>query len=171
MCTLSKSMIRAALVSLCMVVALNCWAEQTVDRLVVLKQKRSLQVLSGEKLLKTFSVHLGWEPEGHKQSENDGRTPEGVYTLDWRKADEDYYRVIHISYPNENDKAQAALKKLNTGTAISLQGTPSWVPDWFLATYLGINPDFTDGSIGLRNEDIDYLWTNAKNGTTIEIRP
>ncbi|MDA1381762.1 hypothetical protein PCI56_24250 [Plesiomonas shigelloides subsp. oncorhynchi] len=37
----------------------------------------------------------------------DNRTPEGRYLLDYKKEDSQYYRAIHISYPNVEDMNRA----------------------------------------------------------------
>lgn len=52
-----------------------------INRLVVHKGKRTMQAYSNGTLVKTYTVALGFTPEGHKQTEGDGRTPEGIYTI------------------------------------------------------------------------------------------
>jgi len=54
------------------------------DRIVVQKSARTLSVFRGNVLLKTYKVALGPNPKGHKEREGDGRTPEGIYTIDPR---------------------------------------------------------------------------------------
>ena len=44
------------------------------------------------------------------KKEGDKKTPEGDYILDYKKSDSSYYKSIHISYPNKQDKLKA--KKL-----------------------------------------------------------
>ena len=80
----------------------------TADRVVVIKGDRQLMLLRGERVLRRFPISLGWNPVGHKLRRGDGRTPEGRYVLDGFNPDSDYYRSIHISYPNGVDRLRAA---------------------------------------------------------------
>ncbi|HEX8394587.1 MAG TPA: L,D-transpeptidase family protein, partial [Longimicrobium sp.] len=59
-------------------------ADAVADRVVVHKQRRTLTLLRGGAVLKTYPVSLGGAPSGHKRREGDERTPEGVYVLDAR---------------------------------------------------------------------------------------
>jgi len=78
-----------------------------VDRVLVLKKERTLQLLIGEKVIRTYKVALGGDPVGPKARQGDHKTPEGVYVLDFRNAYSQFYRSIHISYPSVRDRAQA----------------------------------------------------------------
>jgi len=49
-----------------------------VDRVVVLKKERTLQLLSRRKVIKTYKVALGGDPVGPKMRQGDHRTPEGI---------------------------------------------------------------------------------------------
>src|SRR5437016_4960017 len=51
----------------------------TANRVVVDKTARTLTLLSGDQVLKTYRVVLGRNPVGAKTREGDGRTPEGEY--------------------------------------------------------------------------------------------
>src|SRR4051812_31588726 len=53
------------------------------DRIIVNKGRREMLLLRGESVLRTYRIALGFEPLGHKVCEGDGRTPEGLYTIDW----------------------------------------------------------------------------------------
>jgi len=81
----------------------NVWA----DRVIVDKSDRTLTLWLGGAVLKRYRVALGGEPEGPKLRKGDERTPEGVYRLDYRKADSSAYRALHISYPDSADSARA----------------------------------------------------------------
>ncbi|MCS5603885.1 MAG: hypothetical protein NZ734_16985, partial [Paracoccus sp.] len=50
-----------------------------VTRLRMYKAQRLLFLDGKERVLKTYPIGLGFAPEGHKQFEGDGRTPEGSY--------------------------------------------------------------------------------------------
>jgi len=72
-----------------------------VDKVLVLKSERELHLISNGERVRSYQVSLGEEPDGHKLSAGDNRTPEGHYILDWRNPGSDFYKSIHISYPNE----------------------------------------------------------------------
>jgi len=82
-------------------------ADSTVDRVKVAKADRKLYLLHGAEVVATFPIALGGHPLGHKQQEGDRRTPEGRYVLDFKKADSAYFKSIHVSYPNAEDRRRA----------------------------------------------------------------
>jgi murein L,D-transpeptidase YafK len=86
-----------------------------VTHVVLLKGERKLQLLHKDKVIKEYKVALGFEPEGAKKQEGDGKTPEGKYTLDYRNPQSRYHKSIHISYPNKQDKEEARKRGLNPG--------------------------------------------------------
>jgi murein L,D-transpeptidase YafK len=109
---------------------------------------------------------LGHNPVGHKVFQGDGRTPEGLYMLDWRTNASRFYRAIHISYPNDEDIGRAAQFGGRPGGSIMIHGQPT---DGFA----GSNPyfDWTEGCIALSNTEMDEVWLAVDDGTPIEILP
>ena len=77
------------------------------DRVVVLKSQRLLELLRHGQVVESLPIALGREPVGPKERQGDGRTPEGVYLIDWRTEDTRYTRELHISYPDERDRERA----------------------------------------------------------------
>ena len=77
------------------------------DKVLVEKGKRKLHLLKNGVPFRTFDIALGLTPEGHKEMEGDQKTPEGVYLLDSRNPNSDYFLSIHISYPNNRDPVRA----------------------------------------------------------------
>ena len=67
----------------------------TIDRILVEKSERKLSILRGGKVLKTYRVALGRNPIGAKEQEGDMKTPEGVYTIDYRNPKSDYHLALH----------------------------------------------------------------------------
>ena len=138
----------------------------TADHVLVLKAKRELLLLRGEKVLKTYQVSLGGHPVGRKTTEGDRKTPEGQYVLDWHNAQSDFYKSIHISYPNQADLARAAKSGVPPGEDLFIHGQPNG--------YQGPGKqagDWTDGCIAVSNADMDEIWRAVPDGTPIEIRP
>ena len=79
-----------------------------ITEVKVYKAERRVQLLHDEHIIRSYVMRLGFDPLGHKVQEGDGKTPEGRYTLDWRNPQSAFYKSLHISYPNERDKAKAA---------------------------------------------------------------
>jgi murein L,D-transpeptidase YafK len=142
--------------------------ENPADFLRVVKSKRVLEVWRDDRIVRIFRISLGANPVGHKQQEGDERTPEGWYTLDYRKSDSVAYRAFHISYPNADDRARAKAAGVRPGGSIMVHG--QWDGFGWLG-WLFQNYDWTDGCIGLRNEDIDALWPIVGWNTPIQIVP
>jgi murein L,D-transpeptidase YafK len=138
------------------------------DRVLVLKQERTLQLLSQGIVIKTYKVALGGNPEGAKTRQGDHKTPEGVYVLDSRNAHSQFYKSIHISYPSVRDRAAARAKGISPGGDVFVHGLPNgyaWVGAGHRAK------DWTDGCIAVTDQEIDEIWLAVADGTPIEIRP
>jgi len=138
------------------------------DRVLVLKAKRKLYLLHGGQVLRRYPIALGRRPSGPKTREGDGRTPEGVYQLDWRNPDSRFYRSMHISYPDGNDLRRAAARGVPPGGEIMIHGQP---PGLDGADGRSIRRDWTEGCIAVTNAAIDEIWNLVDDGTIIEIRP
>ena len=139
-----------------------------ITRVLVKKSERRLYLMSGEQVIRSFRISLGDSPKGHKLYEGDERTPEGNYTLDWRNAESDFYKSIHISYPRARDLELASAWGLDPGGSIMIHGLPNEAGDMAFA-YAGL--DWTDGCIAVSNEAMDEIWQQVANGTPISIRP
>ena len=138
------------------------------DRVVVEKSRRVLSLYSGDNLLKTYNIALGSSPEGHKQQQGDGRTPEGTYLIDYRNPQSSYHLSLHISYPNQDDKERAADRGVSPGGDIFIHGLP---PNFAWVGAMHTISDWTDGCIAVSNKEIEELWRVVPNGTPIELRP
>lgn len=140
-------------------------------RVVVDKSDRKLVVIRDGRPHREYRISLGGMPVGHKQREGDLRTPEGTYTLDWRNPRSRYYKSIHISYPNEEDRRRAAERGVDPGGHIMLHGE-HYDPAMRRTLRRAAKPkDWTEGCIALNNEHMDEIWREVPDGTTIEIRP
>ncbi|RJG50535.1 L,D-transpeptidase family protein [Motilimonas pumila] len=162
------TIIKKFAVLLCLVCfAAPSWATE-VDKVLVSKSDRTLYLLDGERVVQQYQISLGKRPEGHKKWRGDKRTPEGVYTLDFRNPESKFFRSIHINYPNQADLAYAREKGYNPGGAIFIHGLPNG-KGHLIDKYHG--QDWTDGCIALLNNHMWEIWNLVKDGTTIEIRP
>lgn len=142
--------------------------DQKADLVFVDKSEAKMYLMLEEKKIKEYVVAFGAKPFGHKEQEGDERTPEGRYILDYKKSDSSFYKAIHISYPNEEDKSNAKEKGVSPGGQIMIHGQRnglgwlSWITQWF---------NWTDGCIAVTNSQMDEIWDLVDVGTPIEIVP
>lgn len=137
------------------------------DRVIVLKKDRILQLLDHGKVIKSYKVALGGDPVGAKARQGDHKTPEGVYVLDRRNPHSQFYKSIHISYPNERDRAAARKNGVSPGGDVFVHGLPNGYGAVGAAHRWH---DWTDGCIAVTDEEIDEIWNAVADGTPIEIR-
>jgi murein L,D-transpeptidase YafK len=140
----------------------------TADQIIVDKSERRLWLVSGGRELKAYRVALGANPRWHKEIVGDSRTPEGDYTIDWRKPDSQFHRALHISYPNQQDRAFAAAIRRLPGNAIMIHGQANDL-GWF--ERLTRASDWTNGCIAVSNREMEEIWHAVPDGTPITIRP
>ena len=143
-------------------------ADQKIEKILVLKSARKLQLISDGKPIKSYRISLGKQPKGPKLQEGDKRTPEGLYWVDWRKKSDKFNLAMHINYPNVSDAAKARREGLNPGSMIMIHGTPDSEdnPEELFHTL-----DWTDGCIAMKNYEMREVWNLVKDGTLVEIRP
>lgn len=134
-----------------------------VSRLRLHKGERLLFLDHGETVIARHEVGLGFAPEGHKQFEGDGRTPEGSYVIDRRNPDSLFHLSIGISYPNEADLAFAAAQGREPGGDIFIHGGPRRGIDKMNVR------DWTAGCIATTDREIEIIYAMVRDGTPIEI--
>ena len=78
-----------------------------VTSLHVLKGKRLLRLEVGGQVVREYRVGLGFEPDGPKFYQGDGRTPEGLYRIDRRNPQSAYHLALGVSYPSPQDRLRA----------------------------------------------------------------
>ena len=138
------------------------------DKILIEKNERRLTLIAKGKVLKTYEIALGGNPDGPKERQGDNKTPEGTYVIDARNRDSRYHLSLHISYPNEKDKKRANQLGVSPGGDIMIHGIKngfSWVGD------LHTGVDWTKGCIAVTDEEIEEIDRLAPNGTIVEIRP
>jgi lipoprotein-anchoring transpeptidase ErfK/SrfK len=138
------------------------------DKILIEKKERLLLLLSRGKVLKTYKIALGGNPNGPKERQGDNRTPEGTYVIDSRNKDSRYHMSLHISYPNEKDKKRAKELGVSPGGDIMIHGLKnsfSWLGDDHTEV------DWTKGCIAVTDDEIEEIYKLVPNGTIVEIRP
>jgi murein L,D-transpeptidase YafK len=136
------------------------------DKVVVRKSERRLMLMKDGRVLKQYRIALGRNPVGHKTEEGDGRTPEGFYRIDGRNAKSGYRLSLHISYPDESDRAQARERGVSPGGDIMIHGMKNGL-GWVGPLHLLI--DWTNGCIAVTDAEIEEIWRAVPNGIAIEI--
>lgn len=138
------------------------------DHILVIKSTRTMSLMQGDKVLKTYKVALGTTPVGAKQKHGDHKTPEGDYVISARNPHSQFHLSLRISYPNATDRARAHKLGVSPGGDIMIHGLP---PEY---AYLGArhrDTDWTEGCIAVTNAEIEEIWDLVPVGTRVEIRP
>lgn len=137
------------------------------DKIIVEKSNRKLFLLSSGKIIKTYKIALGSNPVGHKIKQGDGRTPEGIYIIDYRNPNSKFHKSLHISYPNQKDKNNAKKLGVSPGGDIMIHGINKYFA-WLGPLHRLL--DWTGGCIAVTNAEIDEIWDLVPIGTFIEIK-
>jgi murein L,D-transpeptidase YafK len=164
----ARRLIATLILALCLSVTASAADLPLADKVLVEKGKRQLHLLKNGVPFRTFKIALGLAPEGDKEREGDQKTPEGIYLLDARNPESDYFLSIHISYPNAADRAEARKLGVNPGSAIMIHGQPN-NPTFSQAFYA--REDWTNGCIAVSNSDMIDIWLMTPDSVPIEIVP
>lgn len=150
-------------------------------RIVVHKSKRELILYSGDKIVRVYKVGLGFHPDGPKQRQADGRTPEGDYYICSKNPKSSYYLSLGLSYPNEHDAARGLSEGLIDKsqyqaivTAMKERSRPLWDTRLGGEVFIhgdGSSRDWTLGCIALDNPAMKELFDAVPAGTPVTLRP
>jgi len=139
-----------------------------IDRIVIEKSKRTMALMSGSEVVKTYKVALGRQPIGAKDRQGDHKTPEGIYSVDGRIPNSRFHKALHISYPSAADREHALKLGVPPGGDVEIHGLGA-IWGWIGARHRLM--DWTDGCIAVTNEEIDEIWPLVQIGTIVEIKP
>jgi len=134
-----------------------------VTRIVVMKGDRRMYLLHHGDVLQGYKIALGFAPEGDKEVEGDGKTPEGRYTIDRRNPRSEFHLSLGISYPNERDLSEAKVLGKEPGGDIFIHGRAR--------KHRGKPSDWTAGCISLKDREIEEVYSMVRDGTVIDIFP
>lgn len=134
-----------------------------VTSIQVQKSARKMYLLHNSEVLKSYDIALGFAPEGHKQFERDGKTPEGVYQISRRNPNSNYHLSLQVSYPNDADREFADLAGQAPGGDIFIHGH-----SYFRGKNKG---DWTAGCIAVTDKEVEVIYSMVKPGTFINILP
>lgn len=131
-----------------------------VTQVQVHKTDRKMYLIHQDRVLKSYDIALGFAPDGHKQFEGDGKTPEGSYYITHKNPDSDFHLSLGISYPNEADIAFAEEQGKDPGGEIFIHGgpnTPIRQRDW------------TWGCVAVSDREMEKIYSMVQPGTPIHI--
>jgi murein L,D-transpeptidase YafK len=140
----------------------------SVDHVIVRKSQRTLVLMHGGNVVRSYRVQLGLNPVGQKERSGDFRTPEGSYRLERRNPRSDFFLSLKVSYPNPQDMRRAHDHHWDTGGSIMIHGLPNALkhdPDYYALH------DWTDGCIAVSNADMVEIWMLVPDDVPIEIVP
>ena len=146
-------------------------------KILIQKKQRLLSLLDPEgDLLFSCPIALGFAPEGPKEKEGDGKTPEGDYFICLKKMGK-YGFSLGISYPNEKDARKAGASD-DLISCIRKRAEKNERPPWGSALggeiYIhggGTDRDWTAGCIALSDQDAEKLYGLVPSGTEVRIIP
>jgi len=144
------------------------FAIEKAHAVLVIKSESRMVLKRNGKIIGEYHVALGENPQGHKQSQGNERTPEGCYILDLKNEDSAYYRSIRISYPNEMDKKRARQLGVHPGGLIMIHGQKNGFGHM---AHITQRSNWTDGCIAVTNKAMAEIWQAVDVGTPIEIKP
>lgn len=137
-----------------------------VTQVLVKKGQRKMYLISGQTVLKSYDIGLGFQPVGSKQYEGDGRTPEGVYYIDRHNPNSRYHLSLGISYPSPEDRARAEGVGLRPGGDIMIHGLG---PEG--RSLIKQRKDWTAGCIAVKDEEIEDIFAMLRPGVPVLIYP
>lgn len=133
-----------------------------VTQVQVHKTDRKMYLFHHDRVLKSYDIALGFAPQGHKQFEGDGKTPEGTYYISHKNPNSNYHLSLGISYPNPNDIAFAESQGKSPGGEIFIHGGPRGRIS---------QRDWTFGCVALTDKQMEVVYSMVKPGTPIVILP
>src|SRR5262245_18522722 len=150
-------------------------------RIEVLKRSRQLILYSGTSVVKRYRIGLGFNPQGPKVRQGDGRTPEGSYYVCSKNPKSQFFLSLGLSYPNEDDASRGLKDGLISRpqfqqiiAAIRRGGVPLWNTALGGEIFIhgaGSRTDWTWGCVALENDDIRELFDTIPKGTPVIIKP
>ncbi len=143
-------------------------AGKRADRIVIVKSNRTMVLMSGEQVFRTYKVALGRSPVSPKTQLGDHKTPEGVYVIDAKKNPIRFHLALHISYPNKADRERAQREHVNPGSDVEIHGIENGL-GWIGGLHREV--DWTDGCVAVTDSEIEEIWDAVAVGTPVEIRP
>jgi murein L,D-transpeptidase YafK len=145
------------------------------------KSKRKLEVFDQGRLLRTYEISLGFAPDGDKEVEGDGKTPEGEFYVFTKNPESAFFLSLGLSYPNSEDAGRGLrdgiISQAEHDEIVDAIGNKLMPPQ---KTKLGgeiyihgggCQKDWTAGCVALENEKMKELFDAIEVGTPVFIVP
>lgn len=150
-------------------------------RVVISKSKRTLTVFDGDTKIKSYKMMLGFDPKGDKETEGDGRTPEGEFYVFAKNPESKFHLSLGVSYPGKEDAARGLKAGIISKeeheeivAAIAEQRMPLQNTKLGGEIYIhggGTASDWTDGCVALDNDEMTELFETIPVGAKVTINP
>ena len=152
-----------------------------VIHILIQKSARILEVFDDEQLVRSYNVALGFAPDGDKEIEGDGKTPEGEFYVFTKNPQSKFHLSLGISYPSIDDAVRgidcgliSETERPQIADAIRDEKMPPQKTALGGEIYIhggGVENDWTDGCVALENEEIEELFDAIPVGTRVRILP
>jgi murein L,D-transpeptidase YafK len=138
------------------------------DMIEIHKGRRLLELKRDGEAFGSYRIALGFAPQGHKEREGDGRTPEGEYRIDARNPRSAFHLSLRISYPRPADSERAAALGVPPGGDVYIHGLPNGLRKWFMR-----HPgrDWTSGCVAVTDREIRTIWSLVPTGVRVVVHP
>lgn len=157
-------------------------------RVFVDTDKRTLEVLRGDRVVATFTeIAIGRYGKTYFKTRGDNKTPLGKFRIGWVGKESRYHRFLGLTYPDQEAADRALVDgRIDEGQwqeirrAFQSGGVPPQHTP--LGGNIGIHGvgagdlevhrkyNWTNGCVALTNEQIDRLVGLVRVGTPVEIR-
>lgn len=137
-----------------------------VERILIEKSARRMTIFQRDGNPRVMPIALGFAPDGDKVQQGDGKTPEGIFTVDRLNDRSSFTLSLRLDYPRPQDRTRARADGVDPGGDIMIHGQPNQVAEGFK-----VRGDWTAGCIAVTNPEIRELFAHTRIGTEVEIRP
>ncbi len=149
--------------------------------IVIRKKQRLLKIYDSNRLIRKYKFALGFAPTGDKQTEGDGKTPEGEFYIFTKNDRSRFYLSLGLSYPNAEDAKRGLKEKIISQEeydaivkAIDEKRMPPQKTALGGEIYIhggGTETDWTEGCVALQNKEIKEIFDAIPVGTKVKILP
>ena len=140
-----------------------------------------MELFDGDQLIRHYKIVLGFSPKGDKETEGDGRTPEGEFFVFTKNPKSKFHLSLGLSYPSRED-AERGLKEglisqdeyAEIVAAIAEERMPLQKTKLGGEIYIhggGTASDWTEGCVALDNDEMAELFEAIPVGTKVTIIP
>lgn len=146
--------------------------DKTKTSIYISKSKYQISLMEDEKVLKTWSMVLGYNPEDDKLMQGDRCTPEGHFKVRDLYPHKAWSKFIWIDYPNTESRKKHTKAKADglipedasIGGEVGIHGVPDVGDQW-----VADGDNWTYGCVSLKNQDVNELYKYIQVGTPIFI--